>query len=67
MSECIDREGTLSTVLGSPAFLADVLPRVEPFRSYRRCRRTSVGKTLPITTNLACRVNNKTLALYLFE
>lgn len=45
---------TLRTVLGSPDFLADVRPRVEPFRSNRLCRRTSVGKTLPITTNLAC-------------
>ena len=67
MIESIDKQGTLSTVLGSLAFLADVLPRVEPFRSYRRCRRTSVGKTLPITTNLACRVNNKTLAVCFAE
>ena len=51
---CLQR-ATLRTVLGSPAFLAEVRPRVEPLRSYRLCRRTSVGNTLPITTNLACR------------
>ena len=49
-----DVKVTFSTVFGSEDFLAEVRPRVEPLRSYFLCSRTSVGKTLPITTNLAC-------------
>ena len=46
---------TLRMVSGSVNFrVPAVRPCSDPFRSYLRCRRTSVGNTLPMTTKRTC-------------
>ena len=46
---------TLRMVSGSVNFRTPaVRPCSDPLRSYLRCRRTSVGKTLPMTTKRTC-------------
>lgn len=45
---------TFKIVFGSASFEPAVRPYVEPLMSYLRCRRISVGKTLPMTTKRTC-------------